>query len=72
MSTKYHSNLLVNGVWSPTRPSLFFLIRNDGWLDVWDYYYRQNDFALSHKVSDYSLTAIGINKVTGVTQVGSN
>ena len=43
----------------------------DGQLDVWDYYYRQNEVAFSHKVSDAPLTSIKIsyqgsgNQITG-------
>jgi dynein intermediate chain 2 len=32
----------------------------DGQLDVWDYYYRQNEVVFSHKVSDAPLTCIKI------------
>ena len=42
MYTRYHSNFLTDGCWSPSRPGLFFVTRKDGWLDIWDYYYRQN------------------------------
>lgn len=67
MSTRYHSSLLTDGCWSPSRPGLFFVTRKDGWLDIWDFYYRQNEVALSHKVSDSSLTCIKLNKVTGIS-----
>ena len=40
MRTKYHDSYLTDGCWSPTRNGVFFLIRKDGWMDVWDYYYR--------------------------------
>lgn len=40
MRTKYHGSYLTDGCWSPTRNGVFFLIRKDGWMDVWDYYYR--------------------------------
>jgi dynein intermediate chain 2 len=67
MHSRYHGALLSDGCWSPSRPGLFFVTRKDGWLDVWDYYYRQNEVAISHKVSDGALTCIGINKVTGIS-----
>lgn len=38
--TKYHNAYLSDGCWSPSRNGAFFLTRRDGWLDVWDYYYR--------------------------------
>ena len=30
-------------------------------MDIWDLYYRQNEFAYSHKVSDSALTCIKLN-----------
>jgi dynein intermediate chain 2, axonemal len=32
----------------------------DGFLDVWDFYYRQNEVAYSQKISDNVLTAISV------------
>ena len=32
----------------------------DGYLDIWDFYYRQNEIAYSQKVSDAVLTSIRI------------
>lgn len=59
--TKYHGSYLSDGCFSPIRPGVFFLVRKDGWLDVWDYYYRQNEVAFTHKVSDTALTCIKLN-----------
>jgi dynein intermediate chain 2 len=42
IKTKYHDSYLSDGCFSPTRIGAFFLTRKDGWLDVWDYYYKQN------------------------------
>ena len=50
MTTKYHPTYVTRGCWSPTRPGVFFVTREDGVLDIWDYHYRQNDVAYSHKV----------------------
>ena len=61
MQTRYHSSYLTDGCWSPSRPGLFFLTRMDGFLDVWDFFYRQNEVAYSQKVSDAVLTTIQIN-----------
>lgn len=70
MSTRHHGSYLSDGCWSPTRPGLFFVTRKDGWLDIWDFYYRQNEIALSHKVTDRALTCIKLNNVTSTSQVG--
>ena len=32
----------------------------DGFLDVWDFFYRQNEVAYSQKISDSPLTAISV------------
>jgi len=58
MQTRYHNSYLTDGCWSTTRPGLFFLTRMDGFLDVWDFYYRQNEVAYSQKISDSVLTSI--------------
>ncbi|CAE7742446.1 ODA6, partial [Symbiodinium microadriaticum] len=52
MTTKYHSSYLTAGCWSPTRAGVFFVTRMDGAVDIWDYFYRQNEVAYSHKVGD--------------------
>lgn len=61
MQTRYHQAYLTDGCWSKTRPGLFFLTRIDGFLDVWDFYYRQNEVAYSQKISDSPLTSIEVN-----------
>ena len=61
MQTRYHSAYLTDGCWSPTRAGLFYLTRIDGFLDVWDFHYRQNEVAYSQKISDSPLTAISVN-----------
>ena len=40
MQTRYHNSYLTYGCWSPTRTGLFFLTRMDGFIDIWDFYYR--------------------------------
>lgn len=71
MSTKYHNAYLTSGCWSPTRAGVFFVTRNDGVLDVWDYFYRQNEIAYSHKVCDAELSSIAIQPCsTGGGNVG--
>ena len=70
MRTRYHPSYLTDGCWAPKRVGLFFVTRRDGWLDIWDYFYRQNEVAFSHKVSDHGLTCIKLNTVTGHSMVG--
>ena len=49
-SSQYHSAYLTSGCFSPTRAGVFFVTRMDGVVDIWDYFYRQNEVAYSHKV----------------------
>lgn len=65
MTTKYHSAYLTAGCWSPTRAGVFYVTRMDGVVDIWDYFYRQNEVAYSHKVGDSSLSAIAVSNGTG-------
>jgi len=60
MTTKYHASYLTSGCWSPTRPGVFFVTRADGVVDVWDYFYRQNEVAYSHKLGDEALSSIAV------------
>merc|ERR1712048_193799 len=70
MQTRYHQAYLTNGCWSKTRGGLFFLTRIDGFLDVWDFYYRQNEVAYSQKISDSPLTSICANAAHPMAAVG--
>lgn len=67
MTTKYHSSYLTAGCWSPTRAGVFFVTRMDGVVDIWDYFYRQNEVAYSHKVCDAMLSSIAVQ---GTSQIG--
>ncbi len=69
IKTKYHDSYISDGCFAPTRVGAFFLTRKDGWLDVWDYYYRQNQVAFSHKVSNAPLTSIKINYAGSGNQI---
>ena len=60
MTTKFHSSYLTGGTWSPTRPGVFFSIKMDGTMDVWDFFYKQNDPTLTVQVSDVALTSFNI------------
>jgi len=66
MQTRYHNSYLTDGCWSPSRAGLFYLTRMDGFLDVWDFFYRQNEVAYSQKVSDAVLTSIQIGPLAAI------
>lgn len=42
ITTKFHDSYITDGCFAPQRMGAFFLTRKDGWLDAWDFYYRQN------------------------------
>lgn len=46
---------LMDACWSPVRPSVFFTVKMDGVLDVWDILFKQNDPTLSLKVPSLNL-----------------
>lgn len=60
MWTKYHIAHLLDGCWSPVRPSVFFTVKMDGTLDVWDILFKQNDPTLCLKVCDEALYSIKV------------
>ncbi|CAM9744463.1 unnamed protein product [Ascophyllum nodosum] len=60
LQDNYHSAYLTSGCFSPTRAGVFFVTRMDGVLDIWDYFYRQNEVAYSHKVGDGCLSSIAV------------
>ncbi|XP_046709967.1 dynein axonemal intermediate chain 2 [Silurus meridionalis] len=60
MWTKYHMAHLSDGCWSPVRPSVFFTVKMDGTLDVWDFLFKQNDPTLTLKVSDEALYSMRV------------
>lgn len=70
ITTRYHDAYLTDGCWSSTRPGIFFLTRSDGWIDIWDYYYRQNEICFSQKISDYPLTCIAVKPKTSDILIG--
>eukprot|EP00744_Colponema_vietnamica_P003227 GILI01004977.1.p1 GENE.GILI01004977.1~~GILI01004977.1.p1 ORF type:complete len:582 (-),score=174.73 GILI01004977.1:310-2055(-) len=72
MTTKYHDAYLTDGCWSPTRAGVFFVTRSDGWMDVWDYFYRQNEIAFSHKVGDAGLTNLKVQPGGKLVAVGDS
>lgn len=71
MTTKYHNSYLTGGTWSPTRPGVFFTVKMDGSLDVWDYFYKQNDPTLTVQVTDKALTSFNVQDTGKFVTVGA-
>lgn len=72
--SRYHQALLADAAWSPSRPGIYAVARRDGWIDIWDLYFRQNVVALSHRASSAPLTCLRFNNAptgnTTTSQVG--
>ncbi|GLC43800.1 Dynein [Pleodorina starrii] len=71
LTTKYHPTYLTGGTWSPSRPGVFFTIKMDGALDVWDLYYKHNEPTLTVQVSDLPLTAFAVQESGSTVAVGT-
>ncbi|XP_019749168.1 dynein intermediate chain 2, axonemal-like isoform X1 [Hippocampus comes] len=74
MWTKHQTAYLTDACWSPVRPSLFFTVKMDGVLDIWDILFKQNDPTLSVKVRDEPLCCVQVHeagsKVVSGSQLG--
>jgi dynein intermediate chain 2 len=71
LTTKYSGSYLTAASWSPTRPGVFFTTKQDGTLDVWDFFYKQNDPVFTTKVGDYGLTSMAVQNYGKLVAVGS-
>lgn len=70
LQTPYYPAFISAAAWSPTRAGVFFLARQDGRLDVWDYFYRMNEVALTQQVSDRALTSLNVQAQGKYAAVG--
>uniref|UniRef100_A0A8D3AXA6 Dynein intermediate chain 2 axonemal n=1 Tax=Scophthalmus maximus TaxID=52904 RepID=A0A8D3AXA6_SCOMX len=71
MWTKYQMSFLTDACWSPIRPSVFFTVKMDGVLDVWDILFKQNDPTLSLKVCDNALYSLRVQDNGRLVACGS-
>ncbi|XP_029022455.1 dynein axonemal intermediate chain 2 [Betta splendens] len=71
MWTKYQMSYLMDACWSPVRPAVFFTVKTDGVLDVWDILFKQNDPVLSFKVSDKALYSLRVQDNGRLVACGS-
>ncbi|XP_041664047.1 dynein intermediate chain 2, axonemal [Cheilinus undulatus] len=71
MWTRYQTSYLCDACWSPVRPSVFFTVKMDGSLDVWDILFKQNDPTLSIKVCDEPLYSLRLQDNGRLVACGS-
>jgi dynein intermediate chain 2 len=62
MSTRYTTQYLTDGCWSPTRPSVFFTSKMDGSIDIWDYIFKQNEPTLTVQVGTAPIHSIKVQE----------
>jgi len=72
LQTPYYPSFISAAAWSPTRAGVFFLARQDGRVDVWDYFYRMNEVSLTQQVSDRSLTSLAVQAQGRLAAVGDS
>jgi dynein intermediate chain 2 len=71
LTTRYEKSYLTSGCWSPTRPGVFYTTKLDGTLDVWDFFYKQNDPVYSTMVGESGLSSIKVQNEGSLVAVGS-
>merc|ERR1719440_1045157 len=71
MTSKFFSNYVLDCAWSPTRPGVFCTTKMDGTLDVWDYFYKQNDPTLSLQVDGDGLRCVRMQEQGVMLATGS-
>lgn len=71
LTTRYERSYLTAGCWSPTRPGVFYTTKLDGTMDVWDFFYKQNDPVYSTKVCESGLSSIKVQNDGSLVAVGS-
>lgn len=71
LTTRYERSYLTAGCWSPTRPGVFYTTKLDGTMDVWDFFYKQNDPVYSTKVGESGLSSIKVQNDGRLVAVGS-
>ena len=59
------------GAWSPTRLSMFFTARLDGFLDFWDFVLAQSEPVTCLKVADYPLLSLRVEPSGRLVAVGA-
>jgi len=62
MTTGYDGSYLTDGCWSPTRPGVFYTTKQNGQLECWDFFYKQQDPVVSVNVNDSGIQCLTIDK----------
>lgn len=71
LSTSYAAGTVTGCAFSNSRPGVFAATRSDGYLDIYDLYYKVDSPTLSSKLSSAALTSLEIDPTGEYTLVGS-
>lgn len=69
--TKYDTAMINCAVWSPTRFGIFFVGKDNGCLDIWDYMYTQEAPVWSQKIFEVGITTLTMNKSGYMLAIGA-
>lgn len=69
--SRYEPSYITAGVWSATRPGVFYTCKMDGTVDVWDIFYKQNEPVLPIKIGEVGLSSLGVHSKGKLVAVGS-
>ncbi|CAG5101233.1 Similar to Dynein intermediate chain 3 [Cotesia congregata] len=72
ISTTHHRSIPAGGCWSTSRYSVFYVINNDGMIQVFDVLVGIKDAVLSSRVCKEGLTAIAAHQLGKFIAVGNN
>ncbi|KAG9391758.1 WD domain, G-beta repeat [Carpediemonas membranifera] len=70
MCSTYSDAQLTCATWSPTRPGVLMVGRLDGYLDIWDMYYRVDSPTLSSRVSESAVCSLAAHRLGDRLAVG--
>lgn len=71
INSSYNTASLTGGCWSPSRPGVFFTIKSDGTMDVWDLFYKHNAPCYTTKVCEQPLCSISVQQDGSLIALGS-
>lgn len=71
LQSKYDTEFVTDGCWSPNRPAVLFVSKADGSVDVWDFLCKTNGPTLSVKVSDSPITCLKLDSTGTYLACGS-
>lgn len=69
LQCNYMNQIACDGCWSPTRPSVFYIARKDGTIDVWDVMDRTHEPFLSQNITSFSINSMAPIEFSNIRQL---